>query len=115
MDLYVNWLGSALTLEQCFWGHDHGVFCDLVDFTFSPDTERAVAARLLSRFKHMHPNARGVLPNEPVWYRDSEIAEAQSRQFPVFSRHFVWLAIPELIHAYEKEGMQFTCRLSKRI
>src|SRR5258706_354551 len=34
-DLYVNWLGSALSLEQCFWGHDHGVFCDLVDFTFS--------------------------------------------------------------------------------
>src|SRR4029453_2250139 len=46
-DLYVNWLGLALSLEQCFWGHTRGVFFDLVDFTFSPDTDRVLAARLL--------------------------------------------------------------------
>jgi hypothetical protein len=114
-DLYVNWLGSALSLEQCFWGHDHGVFCDLVDFTFSPETDRILAARLIARFKHMHPNARGVLPSEPVWYRDSEISEALLSQFPAFRRHFVWSSIPELRHAYEKEGLRFTCRLSKGV
>ncbi len=53
-DLYVNWLGSALSLEQCFWGHDQGIVCDLVDFAFHPDTHRALAARLLRRFKHTH-------------------------------------------------------------
>lgn len=83
-DLYVNWLGSALSLEQCFWGHDHGVFCDLVAFTFSPDTDRALAARLLPQFKHMHPTARGVLPSEPVWYQDSHIPAALLSQFPLF-------------------------------
>jgi len=115
-DLYVNWLGSGaiLTLEQCFWGHDHGVFCDLVDFSFSPDTDRTLAASLLPGFKHMHPNVRGMLPVEPVWYRDSEIPAALSSQFPNFRRHFVWSAIPELQRAYE-EGLRFTCRLSKTV
>jgi hypothetical protein len=111
-DFYVNWLGSALSLEDCFWGHEHGVFCDLVDFEFSPDTDRAFAARLLSRFKHMRPSASGVLPSEPVGYRDSEIAAAFSSQFPIFARHFVWFSIPELRHAYEHDGLRFICRLS---
>ena len=112
-DLYVNWLGSALTLEHCFWGHDHGVFCDLVDFGFSPDTDRTLAARLLLRFKHMHPNARGVRPSEPVWYEESEIPAALSSAFPTFSRHFVWFSIPELRHAYENDGLRFTCGLPR--
>jgi hypothetical protein len=112
-DLYVNWLGSGVTLEQCFWGHDRGVFCDLVDFAFARDTDPAVAERLLRQFKHMHANARGVLPSESVWYRDSEIPQAVSSQFPVFIRHFVWFAIPELMRAYEKDGLRFTCGLSK--
>src|SRR5207249_48675 len=59
---YVNWLGSGLSLKNCFWGHEHGVVFDLVDFVFSPDADRELAARLLTRFQHMHPNARGVLP-----------------------------------------------------
>ena len=114
-DLYVNWLGSALSLEQCFWGHDHGVFCDLVDFSFSPDTDRTLAARLLSRFKHMHRNAKGSMPSESVLYQDSEIPVALSNQFPTFSRHFVWLGIAEFLHAYEKEGLRFTCELSRGV
>ncbi len=115
-DLYVNWLGSgsALTLEHCFWGHDHGVFCDLVDFSFSPDTDRTLAARLISGFKHTHANAKGGLLCEPVWYRDSEIPAALSSQFPNFRRHFVWSAIPELHRAYG-EGLRFTCGLSKGV
>ena len=112
-DLYVNWLGSGLSIEKCFWGHDHSIFCDLIDFTFSADTNTELAARLLPRFKHMHPNARGILPNGPVWYRESEIPFALSNHFPTFRRHFVWSAIPELFHASEKEGLRFTCRLSK--
>ena len=112
-DSYVNWLGSSLTLEHCFWGHDHGVFYDLVDFAFSPDTDRTLAAQLLSRFKHLHPNARGVLPSEPVWYQDSEIPAALSSQFPTFRRHFAWYSIPELRQAYERDGLRFKCGLAK--
>jgi hypothetical protein len=113
--LYVNWLGSALSLEQCFWGHDHGVFCDLVDFTFSADTNKTLAARLLSRFQHMQPTKNGALPGEPVWYQDAEIPAALSSQFPTFSRHFVWFSIPELRQAYESEGLRFTCGLGKGV
>src|SRR5436190_6308969 len=109
---YVNWLGSALSLKNCFWGHERGVVCDLVDFAFAPETDMALAGRLLGRFKHMHPNASGVLPGEPVWYRESEIPSALSNQFPMFRRHFVWFAIPELFHAYEMEGLRFTCSQS---
>jgi hypothetical protein len=111
-DSYVNWLGSALKLRECFWGHERGIICDLVDFEFAPDTDLELVARLLKRFKHMFPNERGVLPNEPVWYRDSEIPAAIEKQFPVFRRHFTWFAIPELMNACEKEGMRFTCRLA---
>jgi len=112
-DLYVNWLGSGLSRDQIFWGHDKGIFYDLVDFTFSPDTDRALAAKFLVRFKHLHPNAAGALPSEPVWYRDSEIPTALSSQFPTFRRHFVWFSLPELRHAYENDGLRFTCGLSK--
>src|SRR5262249_51312383 len=66
-DGYVNWLGSALSLRDCFWGHQHGVVCDLVDFTFSPGTHTQLTSRLLRSFKHMHPNANGRSPSEPVW------------------------------------------------
>jgi len=106
---YVNWLGSGLSLRDCFWGHERGVVCDLVDFVFFPDTDPELAARLLPRFKHMHPDARGRLPSEPIWYRESEIPAALSNQFPTFIRHFVWFAIPELLHAHEKEGLRFMC------
>ena len=109
---YVNWLGSALSLKDCFWGHENGIVCDLVDFTFSPDTAPDLAASLLRRFKHMQPDANGVLPSDPVWYRESEIQNALSNHFPTFRRHFVWFAIPDLFNACEKEGLHFTCSLS---
>jgi hypothetical protein len=111
---YVNCLGSGIPLRDCLWGHEHGIVCDLVDFTFSPDTSKALAARLLERFKHMHPNARGVLPREPVWYRESEIPDALSRQFPAFKRHFAWSALPELHRAFKEEGLRFTCSLAEQ-
>ncbi|MDB6026183.1 MAG: hypothetical protein JWM68_2406 [Verrucomicrobiales bacterium] len=115
-DLYVNWLGSGLfKLELCFWGHDHGIVNDLVDFSFAPDTDTTVAAKLLSGFMHMHPNARGVLPTEPVWYRDSEIPSALSTQFPLFKRHLVWTNLRGLFEAYEKDGLRFDCRLAKKV
>ena len=112
-DLYVNWLESGVSLDKCFWSHDLGIFCDLVDFTFSSDTNIELATKMLLRFKHTHPNARGMLPAEPVWYRESEIASALSSQFPTFKRHFVWSGIPELFDAYQREGLQFNCCLSK--
>jgi hypothetical protein len=114
-DLYVNWLGSGLVLEKCFWGHDHGLYNGLVDFAFSPETNTKLAARLVLRFKHMHPNARGVLPNEPVSYRESEILTAISSQFPTFRRHNVWGGILDLFDAYENDGLRFTCCLSKGV
>ena len=116
-ELYVNWLGSTShpNLEECFWGHDHGLYCDMVDFTFAPDTDIKLAARILSKFKHTHPKEGGPPPAEPVWYHDSEIAPALSGQFPTFRRHFVWHAISDLRQAHENEGLQFSCQLSKII
>jgi len=110
-DLYVNWLGSALSLEQCIWGHEHGIYCDLVDFTFSPETRRDLVERVVSRFKHTDPNEKGEIPDESVWYYRPNIPAAVARQFPTFRRHFVWFAIPELFAAHEREGLRFTCRL----
>lgn len=111
-DGYVNWLGSALKLDDCLWGHERGLFHDLVDFELAPQTSLDLVARLLDRFKHMHPNSRGKLPEEPVWYRDSEIAEAVSKQFPFFKRHFVWFGIPEIRVAVDEEGLVFKSVLS---
>ena len=113
-DLYVNWLGSGPSLEQCFWGHDRGVFNDLVDFTFAQDTRMELAARLLGKFMHTRPNARGVLPWRAVWYRESEVPIVLSSQFPKFRRQFVWQAIPELLRACETEGLRFACGLSRK-
>lgn len=113
-DLYVNWLGSEIDLQDCIWGHDRSIYCDLVDFTFAANTDMNLAQRLIRRFKHMHPRADGKKPVEPVWYRESEIAAAVSTQFPVFHRHFVWFAIPELKTACEREGLRFSCRLMSR-
>ena len=114
-DLYANWLGSTSSpnLDQCFWGHDHGLFCDLVDFTFSSDTDTELAKRLLPKFKHTRPNESGVPPAESVWYNKSEIESKFLIHFPTFKRHFVWFAIAELRHAYENDGLRFTCSLSK--
>ena len=112
-DLYVNWLGSALSQPDYFWGHDRGLFHDLVDFSFAPDTSKELAGKLLLRFQHMHPNARGGHPKEPVWYRDSEIPSALASQFPIFRRHFVWFAIPEIRQACETNGLHFTAILSR--
>ena len=111
---YVNWLGSGsgIHLRECLWGHERGIFCDLVDFTFAQDTDPKLAVELVGKFHHMHPNSRGVLPRWPVPYRDSEIQSAFSIYFPTFSRHFIWSALPELARAY-KEGLRFTCRLAK--
>lgn len=112
-DGYVNWLGSALSLQQCFWGHNRGVFCDLVDFTFSPDTKQELAGRMLLGFKHRIPNAHSVLPNESVFYEASEVSAVITNHFPNFRRHFVWFGIPNLMEAAAKEGLKFTCRLSE--
>jgi hypothetical protein len=112
-DGYVNWLGSPFRLRQCFWGHERGVYDDLVDFEFAPGTSKDLAARILNRFKHMHPNAHGLMPREPVPYRDSEIPAAIEKQFPVFKRHFAWFAIQALMEACGKDGLQFKCRLAE--
>jgi len=112
-DLYVDWLGSGtFTLDDCFWGHDHGLFNDLVDFEFSPDTNLEAAREIVSSFLHMHPNARGVHPSYPIPYRDSEIATALSDQFPLFRRHNVWQAIPKIRRAFEDYALRFVARLS---
>lgn len=34
----VNWLGSGVcSLSDCFWGHDRGVICGPIDFTFTAE------------------------------------------------------------------------------
>jgi hypothetical protein len=113
-DLYVNWLGSSLSQTDYFWGHDNGIFYDLVDFSFAPNTDRELAAKLLLRFQHMHPDARGVHPKEPVWYLERDIPSALASQFPMFRRHFVWFAIPEIRKASKTNDLRFTSVLSDR-
>jgi hypothetical protein len=108
-DLYVNWLGSALSLEECFWGQEHGIVNDLVDFAFAAETNISLATTLVSRFKHMHPNAKGVVPGGPVWYRSEEVSSAVAQQFPLFKRHYAWFCIPDLMIACQGDKLQFTC------
>jgi hypothetical protein len=95
------------------WGHEHGIFHDLVDFTFAPGTDPKLAVRLLLRFQHLRPNAAGMTPNQPCWYREEEAAAALSSQFPVFRRHFVWFGIPDLRSAHERDGLSFAATLAK--
>jgi hypothetical protein len=106
---YVNWLGSSsnLSLEHCLWGHDRGLYCDLVDFSFAPDTDIELARALFPIFLHMRPNARGVSPKTPIPYRDSELDSFFQQQFPSFKRHFVWYAIPDIQKAYKDHGLRF--------
>jgi hypothetical protein len=44
---------------------------------------------------------------------DSEIPAAIEKQFPMFRRLNVWPAIPELMEACEKEGLQSKSSLAK--
>jgi hypothetical protein len=110
---YVNWLGSGVRLSDCFWGHDRGLYCDLVDFTFDVNTDTQLAMRLLPLFKHTHAVGGRTPPSEPVWYRKSELESEFASQFPTFRRHFVWPHIPVLRRAYEHEGLRFSCCVSK--
>jgi hypothetical protein len=111
-DLYVNWLGSALSLDLCVWGHERGLFHDAVDFSFAPDTDLELAGRLLRRFKRGLPRSAAPQGNSFVWYGQTEIDAALSASFPDFRQHFVWYAIPELRDAYENEGLRFTSTLA---
>jgi hypothetical protein len=106
-DFSIDWLGTG-SLEMSFWGHDHGLNHDLADFTFAPGTDLILAETIVRKFLHMRPNAAGKLPCHPIPYRDSEITSAVSAQFPVFKRHYVGLAIHEIRHAYENEGLRFS-------
>ena len=112
-DGYVNWLGSALTLRQCFWGHERSVFTDMVDFKFSPQTDKAIVTSLLGHFKHLPTDSNEPTSSEPIWYQGKEIEPALLNQFPLFKNHFVWFCIPYLMEASEKHGLHFTCSLAK--
>jgi hypothetical protein len=110
-DLYVNWLGSALPREMFVWGHERGIFHELLDFSFAPDTPRELAGRLLRRFKYQNPKRTGSHDNL-LWYRDEEVSAALENHFPTFRSHFVWYGIPEIPEirkACEEEGLRFTC------
>jgi hypothetical protein len=112
---YVDWLGSGIgiDLSHCFWGHDRGLYCDLVDFTFDVNTDTQLAMRLFALFRHTHSIGGGPPLSEPVWYRKSELESEFARQFPAFRRHFVWPHIPDLRRAHENEGLRFSCCVSK--
>ncbi|HWB59878.1 MAG TPA: hypothetical protein VG733_10305 [Chthoniobacteraceae bacterium] len=113
-DSHINWLGSffAMTwspLQLCFWGHNHGLYCDLVDFTFAPNTSMQLAGRLLRHFQPMAPDAQGRTPERPRPYDESEIEHALASQFPTFKNHYVYgNAIREIKRAYENETLRFT-------
>jgi hypothetical protein len=111
-DLYVNWLGSGISMDLCIWGHERGVFNDWVDFGFASETDRKLVARLVSKFRRGGLTS-GRLPSGPTGYQESGIEAAVSRNFPVFRRHNVWLCIPELFWACESAGLRFTSELSR--
>jgi len=114
-DCYVNWLGSGVGgLRQWFWGHNRGLYCDLIDFTFAPDTSLDLAGRLLRRFQSLAPDAQGRIPVEERWYHEFEIEPALRSQFPTFKNHFVWIAIPDIKAACENEGLRFTAVLGDK-
>jgi hypothetical protein len=109
-DRYVNCLDSGFDLDDYFWAHDQGVFFDLVDFSFAPETNRQLAAKLLVKFRRSDTD----LPEDSGWYHESEIPDAMARQFPTFKRHWVWSAIPDLRKAWERKALRFTSVLSTK-
>lgn len=114
-DLSVNWLGSGLSLDDCFWGHDRGLVADPVDFTFTDeiDAEVLTILKLVRRFKH--PIPRRSNPDEEffTWYTEPELEGEIARQYPTFRRHFVWSAIPDLRKAVEAGTVSFVAQRSR--
>jgi hypothetical protein len=112
---YVNWLGSAFCLDLCFWGHEQGLFCDTVDFSFEPDTNIQLAGKLVGRFMREPHRWVASESDEFVRYHEFEINTALTTIFPNFRRHFVWYAIPDLRDACENEGLRFTSTLAEAL
>jgi hypothetical protein len=105
---YVNCLGSGLSLDDCFWGHERGVFCDLVDFTFAPETDRELVAMIVRRFKKVEFNPENPSHWETHWYDRRNIAPVIDKHFPTFKCHFVWFGIPEIRQACREHDLRFT-------
>ncbi len=112
-DLYVNWLGSGLfNIDEVFWGHDHGIYCDIMDFTFAANTDSQLTEKIVRRFKRSARGDDGEPTDDFCFYQDHQISDAVQKQFPTFKNHFVWYGIPEIFKAYQSEGLRFTCALT---
>ncbi len=109
-DLYVNWLGSALKLDDCIWGHEHGIICGPVDFAFDDGIDVAVVRRIVGRFKYYSPKRSNPAEVFDIWYTEGEIDDAIRRQYPLFRRHLVWFAIPEIRAAIEAGEISFSAQ-----
>jgi hypothetical protein len=116
-DLYVNWLGSGLCLDDCFWGHDRGLVHDAVDFTFTDEIDANVLTirSLVGRFQHYVPRRSNPAEEFLAWYLEPEIDGAITRQYPTFRRHFVWSAIPDLRKAVEARAVSFVARRNEGV
>lgn len=111
-DLFVSLLSTSLSLEDSFWGHDHGIVADLVDLTVYEVEDVTV---LTSIFRHMRRQvtSRYEAPRKVVVpYLEPEIAPAIRDSFPTFRNHFVWHAIPEIRKFHEAGKLSFSCARS---
>lgn len=107
-DLAINELGSALSLEDSFWGHDHGIVCDPVDFTFTADIKPHwnTVWDIVDRFQRPLPRFY-LLGRDYDFYPAEDVRPAIIAQFPTFRAHFVWYAIPILRAAVEARAVSF--------
>lgn len=112
-DQYVNWLGSAIGLRDCFWGHERGIVVDLVDLTIVDVTDVTVLMALFRRLMRSVESTRK--PNKQVmaWYHEAEIPSAIRESYPTFRKHFAWHAIPEIRRFCESGELSFTCTRSR--
>jgi len=100
-DGYVDRLSSGLmTLSDCFWGHNRGIICDPIDFTFTPEVS-ASEETILSLVKIFRRCVRTTPGGDLDYVRYSieDAREAIKTRFPTFKFHYAWAAIPELREA----------------
>jgi hypothetical protein len=106
---YVNWLGSSsvLRMQDCFWGHEHGAVCGLVEFTIHDYSDASVLLELFPHLQKAVPSR--FAPYRMVSFFQAEIAMEIKAGFPRFQNYFVWHAIPVLRRLKESGDLVFTC------
>jgi hypothetical protein len=110
----VDWLSSGfMTLSDCFWGHNRGIICGPIDFTFTPEVS-ASEDTILSLVKMFRRCVRRAQSEDLdyVGYSIEDAMEAIKTRFPTFKFHCAWGAIPAIREATERELISFHAELT---